>query len=111
LAESGVTGNSAIAGMRSACACSATRNSSSMPRRSTPGIDAMAARPGNSCTNTGRIRSSAVSTVSRISRREKSSWRMRRGRVMGWRMASIEWSGAPMIRGAAALALVHGRAR
>jgi len=54
-----------------------------MDCRSTPGMELTSSvRPSPSSTNTGRIRSSAVSTVSRIRRRLKSSRRMRRMRVM-----------------------------
>ena len=53
LASGAVTGNSASAGIFSSLACSATRSSSSIDRRSMPGIEPTGARPAASCTNTG----------------------------------------------------------
>ena len=82
--SSGVTGNSASAGMPSATSSSASSSSRSMDSRSTPGIDGTASRRFSpSSTNTGRIRSSTVSTFSRTRRRENSSRRLRRRRVAG----------------------------
>ena len=50
----------------------------------TPGIEATASRrPDPSCTNSGQIRSSTDRRVSAMSRRDQSSRRLRRMRVVG----------------------------
>src|SRR5262245_45842853 len=67
-------------GMVSLAACSAARTASSTESRSTPGIDGTGARRP-SLTNSGQIRSSVVSTLSRTIRRAHSLRRLRRGRM------------------------------
>jgi hypothetical protein len=62
----------------------ASRASATMPSTEvlkTPGMDATARRtPSPSVTNSGRIRSAAVTSVSRTSERRMGVARMRRGR-------------------------------
>jgi hypothetical protein len=52
-ASGAVTANSANAGMRSSLASSATFSSSSIDKRSMPGIEPTGARPASSWTKTG----------------------------------------------------------
>ena len=66
-------------GMVSFAARSAARTMSSTESRSTPGIEATGARRP-SVTNSGQIRSSVESTLSRTMRRAHSLRRLRRGR-------------------------------
>ncbi len=82
--DAATTGNRAMAGTPSFRSFSACLSSRSVVTRSMPGMLATAsARFLPSMTNTGWMRSSAVSRVSRINRREKSSRRMRRMRTRG----------------------------
>ena len=84
LADCGVTGNSANAGIPNATACAASCNNRSMLKRSTPGMEEMASRWFSpSSTKTGQIKSFTVNTFSRIKRRENSSRRIRRIREWG----------------------------
>ena len=75
-----VYGKIAMQGMVSFAARSAARTMSSTESRSTPGIEATGARRP-SLTNSGQIRSSVESTLSRTMRRAHSLRRLRRGRV------------------------------
>ncbi len=84
LVDGSGTGNSATAGMPSVPSRRASSTTRSIDRRSMPGIEATASRrPRPSITNSGWIRSSAARSVSRASRRENGSRRMRRRRVPG----------------------------
>ena len=67
--------------MRELGARSASRTASSTVSRSTPGMEATGSRRRRpSIRKSGQIRSSAVSTFSRTSRRDHSALRLRRGR-------------------------------
>ena len=70
--------------MPSVCASSAARNSWSIDKRSTPGIEGTASRwRSPSRTKTGQIRSATSSRFSATMRRDQSARRLRRSRVIG----------------------------
>ena len=94
-----VKGNKARHGIASDAARSAARTAWSTESRCTSGIDSTGARTCVPSTmNRGQIRSSAVSTFSRIMRRDHSLLRLRRGRPTRSSRSPFTSAGANRLR-------------